>query len=43
MQDQADEFVGAVRDFAKSFNLKSDGDRQSRSSDGVIPSGKIDV
>ena len=42
MQDQADEFVAAVRDFAKLFNLKSDGDQQSHSAAGLKPSGKID-
>jgi len=42
MHDQADEFVAAVREFVKVFNLKSDGDRQSHSSAGLIPTGKID-
>ncbi|MBD9363053.1 alpha/beta fold hydrolase [Methylomonas fluvii] len=42
MQDRADEFVGVVREFVNAFNLKSDGDRQSHSSAGLIPSGKID-
>ena len=36
MQDQADEFVAEVYEFAKSFNSKSDGDRQSHSSANVI-------
>jgi len=42
MQDQSDEFVAAVRDFAKLFNLKLDGDQQSHSSAKPVPSGKID-
>lgn len=43
MQDQADEFVGAVSEFAKPIAQKSDGERPTNFFAGLARSAKINV